>query len=54
MTVEDYSRFAGSYLLKKKSDVPAVFGSFPSDKRAQGNPCAVECLRSANGTEFTK
>ena len=54
MMVDDCSRFSWSYFVKKKSDVPAVFASFLTDIRAQGNPCAVECLHSDNGTKFTK
>lgn len=54
LIVDDYSRFAWPYLYKKKSDVPSAFASFPTDIRAQGIPSTVECLRSDNGTEFTK
>ena len=34
--------------------MPAVFAGFLADTRAQGTPSVVECLRSDNGTEFTK
>ncbi|CAN0297573.1 unnamed protein product, partial [Scytosiphon promiscuus] len=54
MIVDDFSRFGWTYFLKKKSDVPAVFGKFLSDIRALGTPSVVECVRSDNGTEFTK
>ena len=54
MIVDDYSRLAWTYFLKKKFDLPAVFGGFLTDIRAQSNPCAVESLRSDNGTEPTK
>ena len=52
--VDDFSRFAWTYFLKKKSDVPAVFAVFLAGIRAQGTPFIVECLRSDNGKEFTK
>ena len=41
-------------LLQEEVRRPSCFGSFLTDIRAQGNPCAVECLHSDNGTEFTK
>ena len=54
MTADDLLRFAWPHFLKTKSDVSAVLGRFLTDIRAHGNLCAVECLHSDNGTEFTK
>ena len=54
MIVDGFSRFGWTYVLKEKSDVPAVFAGFLADMRARGTPSIVECLRSDNGTEFTK
>ena len=50
MIVDDFSRFGWTYVLKEKSDVPAVFAGFLADIRAQGTTTIVECLRSDNGT----
>ena len=54
MIVDDFPRFVCIYFLKEKSDVPDVFTGFLADIRAHGTPSVVECLRSDNGTEFTK
>ena len=54
MIVDGFFRFGWTYFLKEKSDVPAVFAGFLADMRARGTPSIVECLRSDNGTEFTK
>lgn len=51
MIVGDYSRVTWPY-FSETSDVLPVFGS--SDIRAQDHPCAMECLRSDNSTEFVK
>ena len=54
MILDDFSRFGWTYLLKEKSDVPAVFAGFLADIRAKGTPSTVECLRSDNRTGFTE
>ena len=54
MIVDDFFRVGWTYFLKENSDVPAVFACFLADICAQGTPSIVECLRSDNGTEFTK
>ena len=54
MIVDDFSRFEWTYLLKEKSDVPAVFAGFLADIRARGTLSIVEGLCADNGTEFTK
>ena len=42
------------YFFKRKSDVPMAFAGFLADINARGTPSIVECIRSDNGTEFTK
>ena len=54
MIVDDYSRMGWPYFFKRKSDVPMAFAGFPADINARGTPSIVECIRSGNGTEFTK
>ena len=54
MIVDDYSRMGWPYFLKRKSDVPMAFAGFLADVNAKGVPSIVECIRSDNGTEFTK
>ena len=54
MIVDDYSRMGWPYFLKRKSDVPMAFSGFLADIDAKGVPSMVECIRSDNGTEFTK
>ena len=54
MIVDDYWRIGWPYLLKRKSDVPMAFTGFLADTNARGTPSIVECIRSDNGTSFTK
>ena len=54
MIVDDYSRLGWQYFLKPKSDVPKVYAGCLADINAKGVSSIVECLRSNNGTEFTK
>ena len=54
MIVDDHSRFAWPYFLKKTFTSQLFPVVFLSDIREQGNSCAVENLRSNNGTKFTK
>ena len=54
MIVDDYSRMGWPYFLNRKSDVPMAFAGFLVDINARGSPSIVECIRSDNGTEFTK
>ena len=54
MIVDDYSRMGWPDFLKRKSDVPMAFAGFSADTNARGTPSIVECIRSGNGTEFTK
>ena len=52
--VDDYSRMGWPYFLKRMSDVPMAFAGFLADVNAKGVPSIVDCIRSDNGTEFTK
>ena len=52
--VDDYSRLGLPYFSKKKSDVPKVFACLLANINTKGVPSIGECLRSGDGTEFTK
>ena len=54
MIVDDYSRVGWPYFLKRKSKVLIAFAGFRADINATGAPSTVECIRSDNGTAFTK
>ena len=54
MFVDDCSRKGWPYFFKRKSDVPMAFAGSLADINARGTPSIVECIRSDNGTEFTK
>lgn len=53
MIVDDFSRIAWPYFLKKKSAVPAVFARFLLGILAQGTPSTVKRLDSDNRTQCT-
>ena len=42
------------YFLERKSDVPMAFAGFLADINSRCSPSIVECIRSDNGTGFTK
>ena len=54
MIVDDYSQLGWPYFLMRTFDVPKIFAGFLADMNAKGVSSIVECLRTDNGTEFTK
>ena len=50
---DDFSRYGWTFFLKNKSDAADAFQFFLADIRSHGVPSVLECVRSANGGEFS-